>query len=65
MLVAVEFFGEEVAAQIHEEALSRGLILNIKHGTIIRIFPALTITEKELDAGLEILEEVIAAAAGL
>ena len=64
LLLAMEIFREEIAGRIHREALSRGLILNIKHGKIIRIFPALTITEKELDVGIEILEEVIATAAG-
>jgi len=63
LLAAIEFTRDAVAAQVHAEALARGLILNIKHGTIIRIFPALIITEAELDAGLGILEEAIAAVA--
>ncbi len=61
LLIAVEFTDAENAARVHAEALARGLILNIKHGTIVRIFPALTISEDEIDAGVGILEAAVAA----
>jgi acetylornithine/N-succinyldiaminopimelate aminotransferase len=64
LLLAMEFFREEKAARVHEEALAKGLILNIKHGTIIRIFPALTICKDEIDAGMGILEEAVEKVAG-
>jgi acetylornithine/N-succinyldiaminopimelate aminotransferase len=64
LLFAIEFFTPEIADRVHTEALALGLILNVKHGTIIRIFPALTIGEKELDAGIELLKNAVAAVAG-
>jgi acetylornithine/succinyldiaminopimelate/putrescine aminotransferase len=40
------------------KALEKRLIINSTHNTVLRIMPALNITRKELDEGLEILEEV-------
>jgi len=65
MLQAIEFRTGETAQRVHAAALANGLILNIKHGTIIRIFPALTITKKELVEGLSILESAVRGAAGV
>lgn len=59
-MYAIEFFDSNAAAGVNIEALARGQILNVKHGAIIRIFPALIINEKELDAGMDILAEAIA-----
>jgi acetylornithine/N-succinyldiaminopimelate aminotransferase len=64
LLWAIDFSDEAIAAQINEAALSRGLILNVKHGTIIRIFPALTISERELETGFGTLADSVAAVAG-
>lgn len=41
------------------EALKKKLIINSTHDTILRIMPALNIGKKEIDCGLEILEEVL------
>jgi acetylornithine/succinyldiaminopimelate/putrescine aminotransferase len=38
-------------------ALDNGLILNLRHGTIMRIFPALTIDSTMLNEGFSLLEE--------
>jgi acetylornithine/N-succinyldiaminopimelate aminotransferase len=59
LLLAIEFTKKEYAQAVYDLALENGLILNIKHGTIIRIFPALTITWKEMFEGLKILEKCI------
>jgi acetylornithine/N-succinyldiaminopimelate aminotransferase len=43
---------------LFKEALKRGLIINSTHGNVLRIMPALNVSRKELDKGLDILEEV-------
>ncbi len=59
LLVAVEFSKPAFASAVQAEALDRGLIINLKHGTIMRIFPALNISEEEMEAGLSILSAAI------
>jgi acetylornithine/N-succinyldiaminopimelate aminotransferase len=59
LLLALELFDPEKAAFFYDACLKKGLILNIKHGTIIRIFPALTITEQEMNKGLSIMKNII------
>jgi acetylornithine/N-succinyldiaminopimelate aminotransferase len=59
LLYAVEFKDPLFASEVYEKCFENGLILNIKHEKIIRIFPALTITEEELVEGLNILENAI------
>ena len=59
LLIAVEFNDPVVAAGLHRDALSHGLILNIKHGSIIRIFPPLVISRKEIDEGVKIMSLVL------
>ena len=55
LLVAVEFTEEKTAA-ILSRCLEKGLLLNAVSPTILRIFPALTITEGEIDEAMDILE---------
>ncbi len=55
LLIALEFAEEEKAAGVYQEALEQGLFLNLTQGRILRLFPALTITDEEVDQGLEIL----------
>jgi acetylornithine/N-succinyldiaminopimelate aminotransferase len=59
LLLAVEFWKSTCAAAVQSEALDRGLIVNLKHGTIMRIFPALTIGEEKLSEGLDILSATV------
>jgi len=59
LLIALEFNDREIAAQVYTQSLNAGLLLNLKHGTILRIFPALTITKEEAEGGLSILHRVI------
>jgi predicted acetylornithine/succinylornithine family transaminase len=41
------------------QCLQRRLLVNCTHGTVIRLLPALTLTDAELDEGCGILEEVL------
>ena len=47
-------------APVVEAALGRGLLINRTAGTVVRLLPALTITESEVDSALAILETVLA-----
>lgn len=59
LLIALEFFKKEIAEKVFNECLANGLILNLTQGKIIRIFPALNITKKEMDEGLRLLKASI------
>lgn len=56
---------DELGAQVTAECLQRGLHMNIVQlpgmGGIFRIAPPLTITDADLDAGLDILSDALAA----
>jgi 2,2-dialkylglycine decarboxylase (pyruvate) len=58
--------GFELGARIMEEAMRRGLSMNIVKlpgmGGVFRIAPPLTVSEAEIDRGLEIMSEAIQAA---
>jgi acetylornithine/N-succinyldiaminopimelate aminotransferase len=47
------------AAPIVERCLERGLLINATQGTVIRLLPALTLTDDELDEGCSILADVL------
>ncbi|TMQ29343.1 MAG: aspartate aminotransferase family protein [Planctomycetota bacterium] len=44
---------------IVNQCLKRRLLINCTHGTVIRLLPALTLSDRELDEGCGILEEVL------
>jgi predicted acetylornithine/succinylornithine family transaminase len=46
-------------APVVARCLERKLLLNCTHGTVLRLLPALTITDDQIDAGCGILEEVL------
>lgn len=58
--------GFELGARIMEEAMLRGLSMNIVKlpgmGGVFRIAPALTVSEAEIDRGVEIMSDAIEAA---
>ena len=58
----------KLGARIMEEAMNRGLSMNIvklaSMGGVFRIAPPLTVSEAEIDMGLEILSDAIEAATG-
>ncbi|MBZ7926699.1 aspartate aminotransferase family protein [Ensifer adhaerens] len=59
--------GFELGARVMEEAMRRGLSMNIVKlpgmGGVFRIAPPLTVTPEEIDRGLEILSDAIGVAA--
>lgn len=59
LLIALELASEELTARVNALCLINGLILNVKHGRIIRIFPALNITPAEMEEGLAILRSAL------
>ncbi len=59
LLLAVEFHEEEKAMAIYNNCIENKLFVNITQGKVIRLFPALNITEREMHDGLKILEKVI------
>ena len=44
---------------IVQKCLDRRLLINCTHGTVIRLLPALTLTDEQLDEGCDILEGVL------
>ena len=46
-------------APVVTECLNRKLLINCTHQTVIRLLPSLTLTDAELDAGCDILSDVI------
>ncbi|MDY6934730.1 MAG: aspartate aminotransferase family protein [Spirochaetota bacterium] len=59
LLIVVEFSNSDFVDEINNKSLNAGLLLNVTHGTMIRIFPALNITLEEAKEGLTILKSVI------
>lgn len=57
LLCALELAGEDAASRVAQTCLQNGLILNVIRGTIIRLFPALTITHSETREALAILKQ--------
>jgi diaminobutyrate-2-oxoglutarate transaminase len=53
-----------LAARVQQEALRRGLIIELggRHGSVIRLLPPLTITDEQAEAVLDRLTDAIAAA---
>ncbi|MEG2172751.1 MAG: aspartate aminotransferase family protein [Desulfovibrionaceae bacterium] len=51
----------EPGAEVWQELLRRGFICNLTHETVLRLLPALTISEADLDAFLKTLEEILRA----
>lgn len=42
-----------------QKCIDRRLLINATHGTVIRLLPALTLTDEQLDEGCEILADVL------
>ena len=59
LLIAIQLSDENKTAKIQKECLDTGLLINVTHGNIIRLFPALTITEEEMKNSLTILKKSI------
>jgi acetylornithine/succinyldiaminopimelate/putrescine aminotransferase len=59
LLWAIEFRKKEYATFLFEKALEKGLLLNLKHGVIIRLFPALIITTEEVNTAFDIISGIV------
>lgn len=59
LLIMVEFKSEDIATNVKNECLEKGLFVTQTQGNGIRIFPALNIKKGELEKGLLILEEAV------
>jgi acetylornithine/N-succinyldiaminopimelate aminotransferase len=59
LLLLIEFKDKYLATQVSEGCLARRLFVRQTQDTGIRLFPALTIQQKELEHGLTIIEDVI------
>lgn len=57
LFIGIEF--KEPPAQVVEKALAKGLVINLTASKVIRLAPALTIPQDQLDKGLDILIETI------
>jgi acetylornithine/N-succinyldiaminopimelate aminotransferase len=55
-MIGVELASD--AAPVVNACLQRRLLVNATHGTVLRLLPALTLTDAELDEGCGILEDV-------
>jgi ornithine--oxo-acid transaminase len=51
-------------APVVKKCLDNGLLVNCTHQTVIRLLPAMNLTDAEFDAGCAILEDAIAGLAG-
>jgi predicted acetylornithine/succinylornithine family transaminase len=58
-MIGVELAVE--GAALVDQCLRRQLLINCTHGTVLRLLPALTLTDGQLDEGCDILEEVLVA----
>ena len=47
------------ATEVVQLCMDRGLLLNCTQGNVIRLLPAMTLTDKELASGCDILVEVL------
>lgn len=59
LLIAIEFADPDKAAEVYNLCREKKLLVNITQNRIIRLFPALNITLREMEEGLNILEEII------
>ncbi|HNX24491.1 MAG TPA: aminotransferase class III-fold pyridoxal phosphate-dependent enzyme, partial [Spirochaetota bacterium] len=60
LLIALELANDKITSSIQKNCLDNGLLINVTHGNIIRLFPALTITKEEMNKSLVILKTSIA-----
>ncbi|MBC8317819.1 MAG: aspartate aminotransferase family protein [Desulfobulbaceae bacterium] len=59
LLLLIEFKSEHIATQVSDQCLAEKLFVRQTQGNGIRVFPALNITEDQLQEGLTIMEKAI------
>ncbi|WP_437229083.1 aspartate aminotransferase family protein [Planctomicrobium sp. SH661] len=57
MMIGIELNIE--AAPAVKKCLDRGLLINATHDTVVRLLPAMNVTEEDVDQGCDILSEVL------
>ena len=45
-------------APVVQKCLDRGLLVNCTHQTVLRLLPALTLSDEQIDEGCDVLDEV-------
>jgi acetylornithine/N-succinyldiaminopimelate aminotransferase len=60
LLLALEFFSPEAAAKAQDYCFRKRVLVNVTHGTVIRLFPALTIGLKDMKKGLDVIRDALA-----
>ena len=63
LLVAVQF-NDEIAGDLLTACLERGMLVNRVRPNALRLMPPLTLTDEDMDKGVAILEDAIAAVTG-
>ncbi len=58
LMIGVELATD--GAPIVEKCMEKGLLINCTAGKVLRFLPAMTVTRKEIDQGMEILDSVLA-----
>ncbi|MBA4065959.1 MAG: aspartate aminotransferase family protein [Isosphaera sp.] len=56
-MIGVELAVE--GAAVVQGCLGRGLLINCTHQTVLRLLPALTVTDEQIDAGCDIIADVV------
>jgi acetylornithine/N-succinyldiaminopimelate aminotransferase len=51
------------AADVVARCMERRLLVNATHGHVVRLLPALTITDEQIDEGCSVLADVLRSAA--
>ncbi len=59
LLIAIEFHNAQLVGKIAEQCVNEGLLVNLVQEKIIRLCPALNITQAEMEEGLSILDGAI------
>lgn len=57
LMIGIELTLE--GAPVVQECLNRGLLINCTHNTVIRLLPAMVMTDEQVHAGCDILEDVL------
>jgi acetylornithine/N-succinyldiaminopimelate aminotransferase len=57
MMIGIEL--NVPAAAAVQKAMQRGVLLNVTHDTVVRLLPAINISEEQVDIGCEVVAEVL------
>ena len=57
LMIGLELNSDAIA--IVGECMDRQLLINVTQGNVIRLLPAMTLSDEQLEQGCEILEQVV------